>query len=319
MLRTTITYSLLSALALGTLGQLVRDRAFVLMLFMFVPVLHVAVVACVWDAMLRGRALGVRWLLACVAVGCGAFAVSSLWQPALAPETAGSDARVRLVQWNTLWGGTTPESLAAVLDSIDAQQPDVVCLSEAPRSRRLRRAWDERHPGWNMASVGSRQSQSYWYNLTILTRYPVRMRQEWQLSTGHATLFEVSLPARMLRVLIADLESSPRKPRSPSIRQVAELVNARASSAEPIDLVLGDFNTPARFLGFDALAAAGGGFRRASLWSGEWRGTWPDFVPLPAYDIDHVWVSARWGVLGSRFFGSRRTDHRGQRVDLRLP
>jgi endonuclease/exonuclease/phosphatase (EEP) superfamily protein YafD len=319
LLRTTITYSLLSALALGTLGQLVRDRAFVLMLFMFVPVLHVAVVALLWDAMLRGRALGVRWLLACVAIGCGASAVSGLWQPALAPAHSGTSARVRLVQWNALWGGETPESLAAVLDAIDAQQADVVCLSEAPRSRRLRQAWDERHAGWNMASVGSRQSESYWYNLTVLSRYPVKRRQEWQLSTGHAALFDVSLPVRTLRVLIADLESSPRKPRSPSIRELAALVDARARTSEPIDVVLGDFNTPARFLGFDALAAAGGGFKRTALWSGQWRGTWPDFVPLPAYDIDHVWVSARWGVLSSRFFGSRRTDHRGQRVDLRLP
>jgi endonuclease/exonuclease/phosphatase (EEP) superfamily protein YafD len=82
--------------------------------------------------------------------------------------------------------------------------------------------------------------------------------------------------------------------------------------------VLGDFNTPARFLGFDALAEAGPGYRRAGLWSGQWRGTWPSIVTLPPFDIDHIWVSKRLSVVGSSFFRSRSSDHRGQRVDLRL-
>jgi endonuclease/exonuclease/phosphatase (EEP) superfamily protein YafD len=108
-------------------------------------------------------------------------------------------------------------------------------------------------------------------------------------------------------------------PRSPSIRQVAALLEDRARAGQPIDLVLGDFNTPASFLGFDALDRAAGGYRRASLWSGQWRGTWPSVLLFPMFDIDHVFVSTHLGVLDSALFRGPGSDHRAQRADLRLP
>jgi len=72
-------------------------------------------------------------------------------------------------------------------------------------------------------------------------------------------------------------------------------------------------------LGFEALGAADSGFRRSALWSGQWRGTWPSFLPLPPFDRDHIWVSSRWHVLGAEIFSGQRSDHRGQRVDLQWP
>jgi endonuclease/exonuclease/phosphatase (EEP) superfamily protein YafD len=80
--------------------------------------------------------------------------------------------------------------------------------------------------------------------------------------------------------------------------------------------MLGDVNTPARLLGFDALAAAGGGLARAALWSGAWRATWPSFVPIPLYEIDHVWVSRSWNVQRASFFSCWGSDHRGQLVEM---
>lgn len=173
----------------------------------------------------------------------------------------------------------------------------------------------EQHPGWSIAAAAnsSNPDQGYVYSLTVLSRFPVHKQDEWTLPNGHATLFEVELAARTLRVLMVDLHSSPFAPRSPSIREVAQLVEAHGH----IDLVLGDFNTPARFLGFDALAAAGGGYQLAGRWSGHWRGTWPASMRLPFFDIDHIWVSKRHSIQSSQFFIGY-SDHRGQRVDLRL-
>jgi endonuclease/exonuclease/phosphatase family metal-dependent hydrolase len=144
------------------------------------------------------------------------------------------------------------------------------------------------------------------------------MRSEWKLARGRLAMFEVEHPLRTLRILMVDLLSSPISPRTPSIRQAAKLIEDRARAGEPIDLVLGDFNTPARLLGFDALQAAAGGFRRASLWSGQWQGTWPSFVPFSPLDIDHVWVNTRLSIRNAAFFTSFDSDHRGQRVDLSM-
>jgi endonuclease/exonuclease/phosphatase family metal-dependent hydrolase len=137
----------------------------------------------------------------------------------------------------------------------------------------------------------------------------VHLHSEWDLPSGHAALFEVAVPRRTLRVLMVDLESALNRVRTPSIEQVA-----RYTSHTPVDLVLGDFNSTARFRGFDALED--NGYRRAALWSGAWRATWPSVLPL--LDIDHVWVHTELDVVASRFFQSTGIDHRGQRTTLRL-
>ena len=294
------------------LGQLVRDRTLLLMLLMFVPLLLVACSALAWDLLLRGRALRVRWLLSGLALVSGAYAVSLQWQPALSAAAAPeSQARLRIVQWNTQWGGGNMHAFEGIVDTLAAQHADLIVLSEAPGLEKLRKAWSKRQAGWHSVAVDSGMMQSYWYRMVVLSRYPVQLRGEWNLARGHSALFEIAAPTGVLRALVVDLESSPFALRSPSIRQVADLVDR-----QPIDLVLGDFNTPAHLLGFDALAAAGGGLRRAALWSGQWRATWPSFIPVPLYDIDHVWVGHRWDVRRASFFSCRGTDHRGQVIDV---
>ena len=315
-LRSAFTYALLSALSLTMLAQLLRDRTAALALIMFVPVLPIALITFVWDVVLRGRALPIRWLLTAVGIGCGAIALSWQWQPARAPEPGSSDSQLRIVQWNTQWGGANRETFEHVLDGLEAQQPDIACLSEAPFTYILKAAWAKRHPGWYVEAAADSSNEAYTYNLALISRYPVHKQAEWPLSSGHAALFQVELPTRTLRTLLVDLQSSPRAPRSPSIREVVQLIEARAKADAPIDIVLGDFNTPGRFLGFDALAAAGGGFQLAALWSGHWRGTWPAWMRMPFYDIDHIWVSKRWSIQNSQLFIGY-SDHRGQRVDLR--
>lgn len=311
-----MSYSLLGVLALATLAQLIRDRNVGLMLLMFVPLAPIALVALVWDVVLRGRSLRVRWLLSTVAVSCGLLACSLLWRPALSAELAPGQARLRVVQWNTMWGGRNQRAFTRILDRLDEQQLDIACLSEAPDSLSLEQVWTTRHPSWHVAAASNGTEGWYWYSFAVVSRYPVALRDEWKLARGRLALFEVDHPVRTLRILMVDLLSSPVSPRTPSIRQAAKLIEDRAKAGQAIDLVLGDFNTPARLLGFDALQAAAVGYRRASLWSGEWAGTWPSFVPFAPLDIDHVWVSTRLSIRNATFFSSFDSDHRGQRVDL---
>jgi endonuclease/exonuclease/phosphatase (EEP) superfamily protein YafD len=319
LLRTIASWSLFGLLVLATVGQLVRDRSLLLMLAMFVPLGPVALVALLWDILLLGHSLRVRWLLSAVAIGCGVIAVAWMWSPALAPELGGEQAPLRIVQWNTMWGGRSTAAFLRILDRLDAEQPDIVCLSEAPDIERLERGIRKRHADWNVVAASNHGQASYWYNLAVVSRYPVQLTGVEKLARGRLAWFDVTHPKRVLRIALVDLLSSPLSPRSPSIEQAARLIDARAKAGEPIDLVLGDFNTPGRFLGFEALERAAGGYRRAALWSGEWRATWPSFSPLSIFDIDHVWVSSRLQIRDASFFTTLSTDHRGTRVDLGLP
>jgi endonuclease/exonuclease/phosphatase family metal-dependent hydrolase len=211
-----------------------------------------------------------------------------------------------------------PPSVRRQLDQLESLQPDVACLSEAPFEAALEKGWRRRNNDWHFASVENDPFSGYWYRLTVMSRFPVSLRREWDLSTGHAALFDVELPVRALHVLMVDLQSSIFLPRSSTIREAAQIVAAYAQSPAPIDLVLGDFNTPGHFIGFDALAATGPGYRRAAMWSGQWRATWPSRLPLSPLDIDHVWVRNGLHVAGAKIFSTRVSDHRGQLTELRL-
>ena len=111
--------------------------------------------------------------------------------------------------------------------------------------------------------------------------------------------------------------SSPAATRSriPFLRAIAEECRKAAGSGRPYDLVVGDFNTPSRSLGFDEFEARG--YRLAGRSVRGWRGTFPSW--LPVYDIDHVWLRAGLGLGSFTFFNGPQTDHRGQVVRIILP
>ena len=75
-------------------------------------------------------------------------------------------------------------------------------------------------------------------------------------------------------------------------------------------MIVGDFNTPSRSLGFDELVAEG--YRLAGWSSAGWRATFPSW--LPVYDIDHIWIAPRSRIGSCEFFNGPWTDHRGQVV-----
>lgn len=305
------------SLAAMVSAPLVRDRTFALALLMYVPIWPLALSAIVRDVVARGYALPLRWLLLTLGVGAGAFSVSLQWSPARAPEGSAESPQLTIVQWNMQWGGARgPASLAAMLAQLQAYHPDVVCVSEAPAGDLLQRVSAS---GWHAASVQHSPPTEYWFRMTVLSRQPVALRRRWELPAGHAALFEVDLAPRSLRILMVDSKSDPLLPRSPTLIEVARIVDELAAANVPVDVVAGDFNTPGRLLGFDALAGAAHGYRRAALWSGQWRATWPARFPLSSLDIDHLWVSRRLDIASAELFSNPNTDHRGQVARLRLP
>jgi len=312
---------ILVALTATVAAQLVRDRMLALALLMYVPIWPLALSAIVRDILARGRALPLRWSLLTIGVATGAFSVSLLWCPAYTPEENATSAPLEIVQWNLQWGGARgPESLTEMIATIESYQPDVACLSEAPEAAPLQRALATNSASsWRAATVEHSPSSTYGSRLTVLSRQPVAVRQQWQLPAGHAALFEVARQPRTLRILMADVQSDPLLPRSPTLVEIARIVDDLAAADTPVDVVTGDFNTPGRFLGFDALADAADGYRRAAMWSGQWRATWPARVALSPFDIDHLWVRRGIGIVSARLFSSPNTDHRGQVAVLRLP
>jgi endonuclease/exonuclease/phosphatase family metal-dependent hydrolase len=119
---------------------------------------------------------------------------------------------------------------------------------------------------------------------------------------------------RRLRLLVVDGLSSPLRPRGPFLQAIAGACREADSTGRPYDLILGDFNTPSRSLGFDELD--GIGYRLAGRSAFGWRGTFPAWVPV--YDIDHVWLGPEIHLGSCTFFHGPYTDHRGQVVRVQL-
>ncbi len=72
--------------------------------------------------------------------------------------------------------------------------------------------------------------------------------------------------------------------RLPFLGAIDQICRDAAGAGRSFDVVAGDFNTPSRSIGFDALTAQG--YTLASRAASGWRGTFPAW--LPVYDIDHV-------------------------------
>jgi len=338
-LRFGITSTIVAAIVVLVGAQIIRDRALWLFYCMYVPMWAIAIAAVAWDLLLIGRALPLRFLMLCIGAATGMLAVGMMWAPARVAEGDASQPTLTVLQWNVQWGGLSgPVSLEKIVGEIVARRPQIICLSEAPPQQYFDHYWKlQAGPDWHIASANGNSHSFSWYRLTVLSRAPVRQNGFWPLETGVAALFEVAVPEsplRPLRVLMVDLESEPSVPRTPSLLQVAALVDKHAARGTPIDFVLGDFNTPSRFRGFDAISAAGEGYERAALWSGQWRATWPSRLVLPfrgrdrefrntwrlsTLDIDHIWVRSKLDVVAAAIFTNFAVDHRGQTVTVRLP
>jgi len=307
---------LLLLLFLGAIGQVVRDPSPGWALLFYLPLLPIGAAAILLDLVCRGRCLSrPRFGLALLGGVAVAGAVASLTGLGRDTETR-AEAPVGLLHWNVHWGGGNRRSdatWAALRSDIQARAPDVIVLSEAPDEQTH---WVPQllRPGWEAVQCEHEAGSPEWYRLVVCAPGPVRKEWDRAVTHGHVMAVVVRLRERPLRILVVDGRSDPRLSRVALLADVAGLCREGQQKGEPIDILAGDFNTPARSRGFDLLEES---YRVASRSAVGWRATFPAFCPL--YDIDHVWLHRRLAVHSCELFTSTASDHRGQFVRFYLP
>lgn len=225
---------------------------------------------------------------------------------------------LRVVQQNVWWGGGYNRSRPLWHDleaSLVHLGPDVLVLAEMPEDtwRKGMRARLAAATGrtWSVTCGQGRPKDPNLYRVAIVSPYPHADVAVHALEDGLLLDVTLVLPEGPLRVWAVDGLSHLSRDRRRMLGDLAARVTAAEAAGRPVDLLAGDFNAPAKSVGFNAL--------RAKYWlAGEhsfaWRATWPSIFPL--VDVDHIWL--RREVLGGqqvRFRTDARLDHRGQVVD----
>ncbi len=307
---------LMATIVLGLAGQLIRDRTVPLAILMYLPLFPAGVAAIVLDLCQRGRALP-KARFALTLTGAVASTLAALMMiGAGATSDASTDiSGVTILHWNVQWGGgifRSPRSWAAQRAEILRHDPDIIILSELPPSHWVEQLVDTLGPGASIAAIQHDPGSRYWFRLAVCSRWPIRLEDRWPLPGGVAMSVTADVRGRQIRILVVDGRSNPFQSRLPFLQAIADACRAAKEQGRPFDIVAGDFNTPSRSLGFDALEPQG--YSLASRFSGGWRGTFPAWLPI--YDIDHVWVGPRFRVGSSNLFNGPATDHRGQVVRI---
>jgi endonuclease/exonuclease/phosphatase family metal-dependent hydrolase len=305
----------------GVVGQLVRDRNAALALCLYVPLPLIGLFAVLLDAAHRGRSLRPRFGLTglgVLALAVGTIPMLGLHSPEPVPDGA---TPITLLHWNMQSGGrlAAEPRWQRAAEQILSRQPDVIVLSEAPPDGWIFRTLKKVNRGWRTVHISNEIGSRYWYKPLVCSRWPMEMEGQVPMRNGVAMSVAVRVRGRPLRLLVVDGISDPRIVRTPFLHDIAAACDAAAKAGRLYDVVVGDFNSVGRSVGFDALRSSAGGFKRASDYAGGWRATWP--VPLPVYDIDHVLVRKDGAIAGCEIFSSRTldTDHRGQFVTFALP
>jgi endonuclease/exonuclease/phosphatase (EEP) superfamily protein YafD len=314
LLRITSVIVVTVLLVLGLLGHLVRDRTVWLAALMYIPILPLGLMAVLLAVLPRRQSYRTRLpgLLGLVAI---ALSVSAMIETRPRPQSSPASARpVTLLHWNVWWGGEW-EGWDDTVSDIVRRAPDVVVLSEGPTAKKQERLRETLGQDWSAVSWESPAGARYRFKLVVLSRWPLRIDAQQDITDGKAMTASVTTDAGELRVLVVDGKSNWYLSRTPRLHDVALICDSARQSGRPIDVIAGDFNCVGRSIGFDAFEEAG--YALASRASGEWRGTWP--APLPLYDLDHVWVRREVSVIDCDLFGNSHTDHRGQVVRFATP
>jgi endonuclease/exonuclease/phosphatase (EEP) superfamily protein YafD len=303
----------------GLIGQALRDRSVAAALLMYVPLPLVGAAALVLDIARKGRSIP-RFRFGLSALGIAAFAWSAhaMTGSGLLDEPRPGDREVSILHWNVQWGGglfRSPATWEAQCGAILAKEPDLIVLSEVPPGDWIHRLVADLGPGANFVGIHHDPTSPYWYRLAVCSRWPLRLERRLPLPGGTGMSVVADVEGRRIRMMVVDGISSPIRPRLPFLRAIAGACQEAEAAGQPFDLVLGDFNTPSRSLGFNDLAALG--YRLAGRSARGWRATFPAW--LPVYDIDHIWLRAGLRIGSCTFFNGPYTDHRGQVVRVLLP
>lgn len=312
-----IAFGLATTIVLGLAGQLIRDRTVLAAILMYLPLLPGGVAAIVLDLCRRGRALPkARFGLTLMGALGTAWATLTMIGAGAAGDAGKSDHGVTVLHWNVQWGGgifRSQRSWAAQRTEILRHEADIVILSELPPADWVEQLVDTLGPRASIAGIQHDPGSRYWYRLAVCSRWPTRLEDRWPIPGGVAMSATAEVRGRLIRILAVDGRSNPFQSRLPFLHAIVDACRDAAAEGRPFDVVAGDFNTPSRSIGFDALESQG--YSLASRSSGGWRGTFPSWLPI--YDIDHVWVGTRFRVGSCDVFNGPATDHRGQVVRIK--
>jgi endonuclease/exonuclease/phosphatase family metal-dependent hydrolase len=290
------------------IGQGVRDRTFVTALLMYIPIVHVAAISLLLQIHSRASLRAIGFTAVVLTLG----SIQMLGLKSTVPAT---QPTIKLVQWNVLWGGFHRSSTwPAIISRLRDASADIILLTEPPPGELLEQMRASLGESWKIAQVGRAPHERYATDLVIASRYDVIVEDTVKTPDARMICARIAFPSQVVRVLLVDGMSNPPLSRTPRLRAIKEYVEARAAKNEPVDIIAGDFNTLGTCIGFDDFSTMAGGFDRASEYSHGWRATWP--MILPAWEIDHVFVSKRFGVASCEVFSTLQSDHRGQTVEI---
>lgn len=235
---------------------------------------------------------------------------------------------MRLLSWNIhkgIGGRDRRYSLQRIIDVIDHEQPDLVCLQEVDRL--VRRSGFDDQPRLLARSLGLHAvfqpnvpvGDGSYGNL-VLSRYPVGSRHRISLKRGlrksrGAQLVLIDPPAGPLHLVNTHLGLDERERHW----QVGRLLGHRLfRSAEPLPTVIvGDFNDWRNTLAANALAAEG--FRQVTSPVARYR-SFPAWLPVGG--LDKAFVRGRIAIEQAEIvrtsLARQASDHLPLVVDFQL-
>jgi endonuclease/exonuclease/phosphatase family metal-dependent hydrolase len=313
-LRCLSVIGLLAIIVAGLVGQVIRDRSVVFAVLMYLPLLPVGLAAIALDIILRGRAIPrARFVLAVVGAVAGTWTVATMIGVVATTAPRTEVPEISLLHWNVQWGGglfRSQQTWAAQRSEILRRDPDIIVLSELPPAAWIARLADDMGVGASIVYLEHHPGSRYEYRMAVCSRWPIELRERVSLPGGAGMSVTADVRGRRLRLLCVDGQSNPFRSRLPFLGAIADLCRAASAAGRPFDVVVGDFNTPARSIGFDSFMDQG--YTLASRSAAGWRGTFPSWLPL--YDIDHVWLAPGLVARACRLYNGPSTDHRGQFV-----
>jgi endonuclease/exonuclease/phosphatase (EEP) superfamily protein YafD len=224
---------------------------------------------------------------------------------------------LRVMTYNVLSG---KQGVDQVVNALQAESPDVMCVQEAPRlevRQRLERAF----PKFSSAQE---------YELIVLSTFPIRKRVVHRIPVTRRTVLETVLDVNGRAVHVINVHFNTLDIQglvSPDLTAIERFrLNSRGrwfvtdivlnivnNTRDPV-IVCGDFNLPPRGALYNALdARLTDAFRVAGWGSG-----FTYSATLPVIRIDYVWTTDQWRATRAFVPVASASDHRAFVADLVL-
>jgi len=235
---------------------------------------------------------------------------------------------MRLFSWNIhkgIGGRDRRYSLARIIDVIEAENPDLVCLQEVDRGvrrsnfddqPRLLARYFRSHAVFqaNVAVAGGSYGNLVLSRWTVASRHRISLRQRSKKSRG-AQLLVIDTPEGALHLVNVHLGLAEQERHWQIGRMLGHML-FRSADPHPA-VVVGDFNDWRDTLATGLLAA--NGFRQVTSPSARFR-SFPAWLPLGA--LDKAFVRGRLAVRQARVVRTSLTkvasDHLPLVVDFHL-